>query len=146
MDLSDAVDFARTTRQSVLTTIRRNGRPQLSNVLHAVGDDGLIRISVTADRAKYKNLARDPWAALHVTREDFYAYAVVEAAVELSAVASAPDDAAVAELVDHYRSLMGEHEDWDAYRRAMVTERRVVVRLRPTRAYGMLELPPRSGT
>jgi PPOX class probable F420-dependent enzyme len=146
MDLSDAVDFARTTRQSVLTTIRRNGRPQLSNVLHVVGDDGLIRISVTADRAKYKNLAREPWAALHVTREDFFAYAVVEAAVELSAVAAAPDDAAVGELVDHYRSLMGEHEDWDAYRRAMVTERRAVVRLRPTRAYGMLELPPRSGT
>jgi PPOX class probable F420-dependent enzyme len=146
MDLSDAVDFARTTRQSVLTTIRRNGRPQLSNVLHAVGDDGLIRISVTADRAKYKNLVREPWAALHVTREDFFAYAVVEAAVELSAVASAPDDAAVGELVDHYRSLMGEHEDWDAYRSAMVTERRAVVRLRPTRAYGMVELPPRSGT
>ena len=146
MDLTDAVDFARTTRQSVLTTIRRNGRPQLSNVLHVVGDDGLIRISVTAERAKYKNLAREPWAALHVTREDFFAYAVVEAAVELSAVAAAPDDAAVGELVDHYRSLMGEHEDWDAYRRAMVTEHRAVVRLRPTHAYGMVELPPPSGT
>ena len=146
MDLTDAVDFARTTRQSVLTTIRRNGRPQLSNVLHVVGDDGLIRISVTAERAKYKNLAREPWAALHVTREDFFAYAVVEAAVELSAVAAAPDDAAVGELVDHYRSLMGEHEDWDAYRRAMVTEHRAIVRLRPTRAYGMVELPPPSGT
>ena len=69
MELSDAIAFARTTRQSVLTTIRRNGRPQLSNVLHTVGDDGLIRISITADRAKYKNLAREPWAALHVTRE-----------------------------------------------------------------------------
>jgi len=146
MELSDALAFARTTRQSVLTTIRRNGRPQLSNVLHAVGDDGLIRISVTADRAKYKNLAREPWAALHVTREDFFAYAVIEADVELSDVAAQPDDAAVDELVDLYRSLMGEHEDWDAYRKAMVTERRAVVRLHPTRAYGMAELPPRSGT
>ena len=146
MELSDAIAFARTTRQSVLTTIRRNGRPQLSNVLHTVGDDGLIRISVTADRAKYKNLAREPWAALHVTREDFFAYAVIEADVELSDVAAQPDDATVDELVDLYRSLMGEHEDWDAYRTAMVTERRAVVRLRPTRAYGMAELPPPSGT
>ena len=146
MELSDAVDFARTTRQSVLTTIRRNGRPQLSNVLHAVGDDGVIRISVTADRAKYKNLVREPWAALHVTREDFYAYAVIEADVELSEVAARPDDATVDELVEHYRALMGGHEDWDAYRKAVVTERRAVVRLRPTRAYGMTELPPRSGT
>ena len=144
MQLPDAVAFARTTRQSVLTTIRRNGRPQLSNVLHSVGDDGLIRISVTADRAKYKNLVREPWAALHVTREDFFAYAVIEADVELSAVAARPDDAAVDELVDLYRALMGEHDDWDAYRTAMVTDRRAVVRLRPTRAYGMAQLPPRT--
>ena len=146
MELPDALAFARTTRQSVLTTIRRNGRPQLSNVLHAVGDDGLIRISVTADRAKYKNLVREPWAALHVTREDFFAYAVIEADVELSDVAARPDDPAVEELVELYRSLVGEHEDWDAYRNSMVADRRVVVRLRPTRAYGMAELPPRSGT
>ena len=78
MELLDAVDFARTTRQSVLTTIRGDGRPQLSNVFHHVFDDGIIRISITADRAKYHNLLREPWAALHVTREDFFAYVVLE--------------------------------------------------------------------
>ena len=78
MEIVDAVDFARTSRQSVLTTIRKNGRPQLSNVLHHVFDDGTVRISITADRAKYRNLSREPWAALHVTREDFFAYVVLE--------------------------------------------------------------------
>jgi PPOX class probable F420-dependent enzyme len=145
MDLSAAVDFARTNRQSVLTTIRGNGRPQLSNVLHHVFDDGVIRISITADRAKYRNLSREPWAALHVTREDFFAYAVLEADVELSPVATRPDDETVDELVEYYRVLVGEHENWDAYREAMVAERRVIVRLIPNRAYGMVELPPRSG-
>ena len=56
MELSSAIDFARGRRESVLTTIRSNGRPQLSNVLHMVGDDGIIRISVTARRAKYRNV------------------------------------------------------------------------------------------
>jgi len=138
MELDAALDFARTTRQSVLVTIRSNGRPQLSNVLHHVFDDGIIRVSITADRAKYHNLRREPWAALHVTREDFYAYAVVEADVELSPIAASPDDATVEELIVAYRALMGEHEDWDAYRRTMVEDRRVVVRLTPTRAYGMV--------
>lgn len=146
MDLTHAIDFARTTRQSVLTTIRQNGRPQLSNVLHHVGDDGIVRVSITADRAKYKNLRREPWAALHVSRADFFAWVVVEGDVELSEVAARPDDDAVEELVALYRVLAGEHENWDAYRTAMVHERRAVVRLRPTRAYGLLELPPRSGT
>jgi PPOX class probable F420-dependent enzyme len=146
MELADAVDFARTTRQSVLTTVRRNGRPQLSNVLHHVFDDGIIRISITADRAKYRNLSRESWAALHVTRDDFFAYAVLEGEVELTPVAAQPDDPTVDELVALYRALIGEHEDWDAYRKAMVVERRSIVRFRPNRAYGMLELPPPSGS
>lgn len=138
MELNDAIEFARANTHSVLTTIRRNGRPQQSNVLHNVGADGVIRISITADRAKYKNLLREPWAALHISRPDFYGYVVLEGLVELSPVAAAPDDATVDELVDYYRAAVGEHDDWDAYRAAMVDDRRVVVRFRPERAYGML--------
>jgi PPOX class probable F420-dependent enzyme len=143
VELSDAINFARTNRWSVLTTIRSNGLPQLSNVAHYVSDDHVIRISITADRAKYHNLLRRPWAALHVTRQDFFAYAVLEGAVELSPVATRPDDDTVGELIAYYRALSGEHEDWDAYRAAMVTERRAVVRLTPDRAYGMLSRPRR---
>ena len=138
MDLEQALAAARANHQSVLTTVRRDGLPQLSNVLHAVGDDGLIRVSTTADRAKYANLVRKPWAALKVDGESFWSYAVIEAEATTSEVAAAPDDAAVEELVELYRSLSGEHSDWDDYRRAMVADRRVVVRLSPTRAYGAL--------
>jgi PPOX class probable F420-dependent enzyme len=138
MELADALEFAKTIRHGVLVTTRSNTRPQLSNISYAVDGDGLIRISITADRAKYRNLVREPWAALHVTRDDFYAYAVIEGDVTLSEVAAAPDDDAVNELVDLYRSIVGEHEDWDDYRAAMVRDNRVVVRIAPTRAYGML--------
>jgi PPOX class probable F420-dependent enzyme len=140
MDLDAALDFARTTRRSVMATSRRDGRPQLSNVFHGVGDDGVIRVSVTASRAKYRNLARDPWAALHVTRDDFFAYAVLEGEVELAPVIESVDDPGVDEHVAHYRGVVGEHDDWDAYRASLVTERRSIVRFRPTRAYGMLDL------
>jgi PPOX class probable F420-dependent enzyme len=146
MELSDALVLARANREAVLTTIRGNGLPQLSNVLQAVGDDGLVRVSTTADRAKAKNLARRPWAAVHVNGDTFFSYAVLEGDAELSPVAESPDDATVDELVDLYRSLVGEHEDWAAYRKAMVEERRLVVRIRPTRAYGMARLPRTSGT
>lgn len=138
MEIQQALQAARDRNQSVLTTIKRDGKPQLSNVLHAVGDDGVIRVSTTADRAKYANLRRNPWAALHVDGENFWSYAVLEGDVELSDVAATPDDATVEELVDLYRSLQGEHEDWDDYRVAMVAERRVVVRIRPNHAYGAL--------
>ncbi|WP_406282373.1 PPOX class F420-dependent oxidoreductase [Nocardia sp. NBC_00881] len=138
MELAAAVDFARDHRRSVLTTIRRNGRPQLSNVLHVVGDDGRLRVSITADRAKYHNLIRDPWAAVHITRDDFFAYVVLEGTVEVTAVAASPDDATVDALVDYYRTASGEHPDWAEYRNAMVADRRAMVLLTPTHAYGML--------
>ena len=138
MEIEKALQAARDRNQSVLTTIKSDGKPQLSNVLHSVGGDGVIRVSTTADRAKYANLRRTPWAALHVDGENFWSYAVLEGDVELSPVAAAPDDATVDELVEVYRSLQGEHDDWDDYRAAMVQERRVVVRIRPTHAYGAL--------
>jgi len=122
----------------VLVTLRANGRPQLSNVFHNLGEDGLIRISITADRAKYHNLRRTPWAAVHLTREDFFAYAVIEGDAELTPVAAAPDDATVDELVAYYRAANGEHDDWATYRQTMVDDRRVILRITPRHAYGML--------
>jgi PPOX class probable F420-dependent enzyme len=138
MEIQQALDAVRANRQAILTTIKQDGRPQLSNVLAGVGDDGLIRISTTADRAKYANLRRTPWAAIHVNGESFWAYAVVEGDVSISEVVAEPHDAAADESAELYRSLAGEHEDWDDYRAALVRDRRVVVRVEPTHAYGML--------
>jgi PPOX class probable F420-dependent enzyme len=138
MELADALRAARGTHHSVLTTIRRDGRPQLSNVLHYVRDDDVIIVSTTADRAKYKNLRREPWAALKVDGDSVWSYAVLECTADFSDVAARTDDAAVEELVEYFRRTSGEHPDWDDYRRAMVSEQRVVVRLTPTRAYGLL--------
>src|SRR5690242_11874684 len=108
MEIDKALDVARGRRNGVLVTQRANGRPQLSNIAFAVGDDGIVRISITADRAKAKNLARTPRASLYVGREDFYAYLVIDADAELSAVAQAPDDATADELVAYYRAVAGE--------------------------------------
>jgi len=95
-------------------------------------------VSVTESPAKTKNLRRDPRASLHVAQSDFWAYAVVDCDVELMPVAAAPHDATADALVDYYRSVMGEHEDWEEYRRAMVADGRLLLLLTPTHAYGML--------
>lgn len=137
MEITDALAYVRDRRNGVLVTLKRDGRPQLSNISFAVGDDDVVRISITADRAKYANLVRDPRASLHVTAEDFWSYVVLEGDADLTPVAAAPDDATVEELVALYRAVLGEHPDWDDYRAAMVRDRRVVLRLCPTHAYGM---------
>ena len=138
MDIAAALDFARTTRNGVLTTIKRDGRPQLSNITYAIGEDGVIRISITAGRAKYANLVRDGRASLHVTQADFWKYVVLEGTATVSPVAAEVDDSTTEELVELYRSLAGEHPDWNEYREVMVRDGRTVVHLTPTHVYGMI--------
>jgi PPOX class probable F420-dependent enzyme len=121
----------------VLATIKRDGRPQLSNVNYTYDSDGdVIRVSVTDDRAKVRNLRRDPRASFHVATEAGWAYTVAEGIAELSPVASDPHDAVVEELIDVFRLVQGEHPDWDEYRAAMVADRRLVLRIPIERVYG----------
>ena len=138
MQIPEALDFVRDKRNGILITLRSDGRPQSSNIAYAVGADDVIRISVTDGRAKTANLRRDPRASLHVNRDDFWAYAVIEADVTMLPVAESPDDATVDALVAYYRTVVGEHDDWAEYRQAMVDDRRLLLELHPTYAYGLL--------
>jgi PPOX class probable F420-dependent enzyme len=129
--------LAATTNKGVLVTLKRDGRPQLSNIIYAY--DALtrtVRISVTENRAKTRNLRRDPRASLYVTSEDFWSYEVLDGTATLSEVTTRPDDTAAEELVQLYRAVSGEHPDWDDYRAAMVAEQRLVVRLAVEHVYG----------
>ncbi|MGA4961266.1 PPOX class F420-dependent oxidoreductase [Streptomyces pseudogriseolus] len=122
----------------VLVTLKRDGRPQLSNVTHAYyPEERVIRVSLTDDRAKTRNLRRDPRASYHVTTQDRWAYTVAEGTAELTRVAGQPYDETVEELIRLYRDVNGEHPDWEDYRAAMVRDRRLVLRLHVERAYGI---------
>ncbi len=142
MQISDALEFITDKRNGMLIALKSDGRPQSSNIAYVVGtgaDAGKILISVTDGRAKTANLRRDPRASLHVNRDDFWAYVVIEADVELTPVAASPDDETTDQLVAYYRSVAGEHSDWAEYRQAMVDDRRLLLKLTPTHAYGMLQ-------
>lgn len=122
----------------VLATIKRDGRPQLSNVIYYFDPRALtIQVSITEPRAKTRNLRRDPRASIHVSSDDGWAYAVAEGDAVLTPPAAAPDDATVEALIALYRNIAGEHPDWDDYRRAMVDDRRVMMTLPISHVYGM---------
>lgn len=124
----------------VLVTVKRDGRPQLSNVVYHFDSRAVaIEVSVTEPRAKTRNLRRDPRASLYVRSDDGWAYAVAEGDAVLTPPAAAPDDDTVKALVALYRNISGEHSDWDDYRRAMVDDRRVLLTLPINHLYG---LPP----
>ncbi len=124
-------------RGGSLITLKRDGRPQASVVIHAWDPDRrAVRISVTDDRAKTRNLRRDPRASFQVVSPDLTAWAVGEGFAELTPPAADPHDDTVEALVDLYRRLAGEHSDWAEYRAAMVADRRVVLTLPFEHVYG----------
>lgn len=123
---------------ATLATLKRDGRPQLSQVsYHFDAATDTFRVSITATRAKFKNLQRDPRATLMVAGGR-WEYLVVDGDATLGEVTTDPLDAAGDELVDLYRSLAGEHPDWDEYRAAMVAEQRLVLSVVATHAYGVV--------
>ena len=138
MDLDTALSFATAHQRGVLGTIRSDGRSQLSNIMF-VPVDGELWISVTATRAKTKNLRRDPRCVLYVPGDDFWNFVVLDGVATLSEVTKDAHDGAAEQLVEYYRRGAGEHPDWDEFRSTMVREERLLAKFRPTSAYGMLQ-------
>jgi PPOX class probable F420-dependent enzyme len=130
MDVERARDFVRGNSNTVLATVRRDGRPQLSPVNTAIDDGGFAVISSRETAVKVKNIRRDPRVSLCVLSDAFYGqWAQLDGTAE---IVSLPD--AMEGLVDYYRRLSGEHPDWDDYRAAMVRDRRVLVKVTIERA------------
>ncbi|MGB3772477.1 MAG: PPOX class F420-dependent oxidoreductase [Rhodococcus sp. (in: high G+C Gram-positive bacteria)] len=122
-----------------LVTLKRDGRPQLSNIAALFSRDSTTaRISLTDGRAKTANIRRDPRVSLYVSKNEGWAYAVADGVAELSPVAAHPDDATVDSLVELYRDLQGEHPDWNEFRAAMVEERRLLLTVQLEHFYGMV--------
>jgi len=130
MDLDEARAHVREHSHAVLSTVRRDGTPQMSPVAAAVDGTGRVVVSSRETAYKTKNLRRDPRAWLCVFPDGFYGpWVQVEGTVD---VLSLP--AALEPLVDYYRAVAGEHDDWAAYRRAMVAEQRCLLRVTLVRA------------
>lgn len=130
MQLDDAREFVRFNHRAVLATRTAAGGIQQSPVLATVDECGRITVSSRETAFKTRNVRRQPWAQLCVFTDGFFgAWVFVEGVAE---VVSLPE--AMEPLVDYFRSVSGEHDDWDAYRESMRQERRVLLRLDPQRA------------
>jgi PPOX class probable F420-dependent enzyme len=130
VDLDEARDVIREQHHAVLATMRQDGTPQMSPVAAGVDDGGRVVVSTRETAYKTRNLRRDPRAWLCVLPDGFYGrWVQVSGDVE---IVSLPD--AMELLVEYYRSVAGEHPNWDEYRAAMEAEQRCVLRITPTAA------------
>jgi PPOX class probable F420-dependent enzyme len=125
-----------TQQLGALATNKRNGHPHLSTVAYVWNPAArVVRISSTADRAKVRQLAADPRAALYVTRPDFLSFVVAEGEAEVSPVSSVPGDETGRELLAMQPGFE-RPSDEELFLKHMVEDRRVVIRLAVSRLYG----------
>ncbi|MCC6435165.1 MAG: PPOX class F420-dependent oxidoreductase [Acidimicrobiales bacterium] len=125
MELSVGLDYVRANTRAVLHTYRRDGRPQLSPVTVALDAEERVIISSRETAIKVHNLRRDPRASLCVFPDRWLGrWVQLDGTTE---ILSLPD--ALEPLVEYYRGLRGEHPDWDDYRRAMVADQRLLIRM-----------------
>ena len=128
-------DFISNNDKAVLSTFRRSGQAQLSIVVVGAHNDGAA-FTTTEDRAKLLNLRRDPRCSLLVSQDSWWGFVVLEGTARILAADNTDPEELRQAFRDVYRSISGEHPDWDEYDRAMVEDRRAVVIVVPDRIYG----------
>lgn len=130
MDLGEARDYLAAHHRAVLLTWRADGAPQMSPVVCALDEEGRVVVSTRETARKTHHVRRDPRVALCVLPDEFFGrWIQVEGRAEVVEQPEAMD-----RLVAYYRAVGGEHPDWDAYRTAMVDERRVLLAVTLERA------------
>ena len=128
VELPELLDFLRPRHRGLLATVRADGSPQLSPVTCGVDPEGRIVVSTYPERAKTHNTRRNPQASVLFLSDDFGgAWVQVDGDAEVIDMPAAADA-----LVDYYRSIAGEHPDWDEYRQAMVRQGKSLLRITPT--------------
>ncbi|MGW4293542.1 PPOX class F420-dependent oxidoreductase [Micromonospora chersina] len=125
VDRDALIDFLRPRHRLVLMTTRADGRPQSSPVSCGVDAEGRLVISTYPERAKVTNIRRDPRVSACVLSDDWNGpWVQVDGTAE---VLDLPE--ALEPLVDYFRSISGEHPDWDEYRAAMVKQGKSLIRV-----------------
>ena len=136
IDLSEGLAFAAGVREGTLITLRRDGRPQSSDVHHGVDGDTIV-VSVLPDRAKVYNVERDQRVVYHVSHEG--SYLSFDGTAVVSPIATETHGPAMDTLVGAFCAVSGkDHPDWDEFRNAMVRERRRAIIVTPTNAIGLI--------
>jgi PPOX class probable F420-dependent enzyme len=131
VELPDLLAFVHPRHRMILLTRRSDHTPQLSPVTGGVDGGGRIVISSYPERAKVRNLRRDPSCAVLVLSDEWNeAWVQVDGAAQ---VLDMPAPEAEDGLVDYFRCISGEHPDWDEYRQAMRRQGKSLVRITPTR-------------
>jgi PPOX class probable F420-dependent enzyme len=129
LDRAALADHLRGRHRWVLATTRRDGRPQMSLVSGGLIADGRLAISTYPERAKANNARRDPHVSIAVMGERFDdAWVQIDGDAEVLDLPAASDA-----FVEYYRSISGEHPDWDEYRRAMADQGKCIILVTPTR-------------
>jgi PPOX class probable F420-dependent enzyme len=125
VDRAELIDFLRTRHHTILVTHRSDGGPQLSPVSCGVDEEGRVVISTYPQRAKITNARRNPHVSLCVLSDDWDGpWVQVDGEAE---VLDLPE--ALEPLVDYFRSISGEHPDWDEYREAMQRQGKSLIRI-----------------
>jgi PPOX class probable F420-dependent enzyme len=130
MDADKARAFAQDNHRAVLATRRDDGGLQMTPVVAGVDGEGKVLISTRETAMKTRNLRRDPRAAICVFQDPFFgSHVQIEGTADVVSLPEAMDG-----LIDYYRRVSGEHDDWDDYRAAMEREKRCLIRITIGRA------------
>src|SRR6478609_6395275 len=124
VDRAGLEEFVRARHRVILLTTRRDGSPQASPVTAGLDDQGRLVTSTYPERAKVRNARRSPAGSAVVLSDEWNGpWVQLGGTLDVSDLPDALDACA-----EDYRSISGEHPDWDEYRAAMLRQGKSLLR------------------
>ena len=126
MEIADAQKFLQQNHRACIAVRQKDGWPQMTFVTPGIDPQGRVIITSRGTTHKVKHLRRDPRVSMLIFGEQFSGSKFVQIHGTAEII---EQPAALEPLILWYRQVRGEHKDWEAYKKQMAEEKRVIIRV-----------------
>ena len=126
MEIADAQKFIKDNHRACIAVRQKDGWPQMTLVTPGIDAEGRVILTSRGTTYKVKHLRRDPKVSMLIFGEQFSGskFVQIHGSAEVIDLPQAMDG-----LIHWYKSVRGEHKNWEDYKQQVTDEKRVLIRI-----------------
>ena len=126
MEIADAQKFIKDNHRACIAVRQKDGWPQMTLVTPGIDAAGRVILTSRGTTYKVKHLRRDPKVSMLIFGEQFSGskFVQIHGSAEIVDLPQAMDG-----LIDWYKTVRGEHKNWEDYKKQVTDEKRVLIRI-----------------
>ena len=126
MEIADAQKFIKDNHRACIAVRQKDGWPQMTLVTPGIDAEGRVILTSRGTTYKVKHIRREPKVSMLIFGEQFSGskFVQIHGTAEVVDLPQAMDG-----LIDWYKTVRGEHKNWQDYKQQVADEKRVLIRI-----------------